>query len=67
MAVPEPTLSLAEFKARLAREGLVVPEARIEEVYAALGHVQALAARVHRRFAYGDEPASTFEAGEAER
>lgn len=66
MAVPQPTLSLAEFKAHLARDGLVVPAARIEELHAALGYVQALAARVHRRFAYGDEPALTFKAGEWE-
>jgi hypothetical protein len=67
MAAPQPTVSLAEFKARLARDGLVVPEARVEELHAALGYVQALAARVHRRYAYGDEPASTFKTGEAER
>jgi len=57
-----PGMSLQAFEQHLARAGLKVTPEKARELYAHAPAVMALAARVHRDFAYADEPAHVFAA-----
>jgi hypothetical protein len=55
-------MTFEEFKARLAQAGYAPAEKSLQEMYAALPHLEAMRARVHKRFTYAEEPAHVFAA-----
>lgn len=59
--MPEiPPMPLEEFRRRLTALGLVVPTEREAELMQGLDYLQALAARLHKPYGYGDEPMHVF-------
>jgi hypothetical protein len=54
----EPTITREEFAFLIRRAGVTLPEAKLEELYGAYGHVEAAAERVRK---HGEaEPAHVF-------
>jgi hypothetical protein len=54
----EPTITRDEFAFLIRRAGVTLPEAKLEELYGAYGHIEAAAERVRRN---GEaEPAHVF-------
>ena len=53
-------MDIDELKRRLAAEGLHPGDDTLQELHAALPHLEAMKARVERRFAASDEPAHIF-------
>ncbi|WP_170432496.1 hypothetical protein [Ruegeria arenilitoris] len=61
----EPTnINLEEFRAQLRAQGFDPEEKSLREMYAALPHLNALRARLRRRYVHSDEPAHVFKTGE---
>ncbi len=56
-------MDLATFKQRLAEAGLHPDDSTLIQMHAALPHLEAMKARVNRRFELTDESAHTFDAG----
>ena len=55
-------MTFEQFRARLAEAGFHPPEKSLQEMYAALPHLEAMRARLHKPFGYADEPAHVFDA-----
>ena len=56
--IDKPTLE--EFAARIRALGFDPPQANLEEMYAALPHLDGMRARLRRVYTYADEPAHVF-------
>ncbi len=55
-------MEIAEFKRRLAEQGLTPTDDALQQMYAALPALEAMRARVNRTYDITDEPALTFDA-----
>jgi hypothetical protein len=53
-------MDIDEFKQFLAAEGLHPDDTTLQQMFAALPHLEAMKTRVGRRFDDGDEPAHIF-------
>ena len=56
-------MDIADFKQRLAEQGLTPTDVALQQMYAALPALEAVRARVNRAYDLADEPALTFDAG----
>lgn len=56
----ETARTLEELAARLRAEGYTLDDATLAEVWRVLPAVEAMRARLRRRFAWADEPAHVF-------